>query len=352
MSLNSDWLAFLGQYGAVSEAGTVLHFGDPEQEHRTALAGDVLCDLSATGLIKVTGPDTETFLQGQLTSDVRQLTPAQSQLSAFCSPKGRILTCLRLFRRDDHYYLRLPLERLEPILKRLRMFVLRSQVTLTDAGDELVSLGLAGPQVVQGLTDYLGTVPSTVDTVVQTQGLTVIRVPGLYPRFEVYGELDSCQKFWVALCQHMRPVGNEAWRLLDIVAGVPNVYAATAEAFVPQMVNLQLLHGISFQKGCYTGQEIVARTRYLGVLKRRMYRAHVETESHPRPGDGVFSSQTGAEVGKIVDACRHPDGGYEALAVVMIEHADSGELGLGDGNGVRLVFGTLPYGFEEATASK
>ncbi|NJN46173.1 MAG: folate-binding protein YgfZ [Candidatus Competibacteraceae bacterium] len=264
--MKSDWLAFLKGFGAMPGPQGVLHFGAPEQERQAALSSKVLCDLSVHGLIKVSGADAETFLQGQFTNDVRQVTPEHSQLSAYCSPKGRMLACFRLFRHGDDYYLRLPQERVEVILKRLRMFVLRSKVTLADAGEEWLCLGVVGTGAIQRLTDYLGALPTSVDSVVHGQGMTVVQVPGIEPRFELYGGLQDCQNFWTALAGQATCVGSEAWRLLDILAGVPNVYDATAEAFVPQMANLQLLHGISFQKGCYTGQEIVARTHYLGKL--------------------------------------------------------------------------------------
>lgn len=344
--MNSEWLNFLIQRGAVA-APAGVHFGAPEQELQAALAGDILCDLSAYGLIAAGGVDTATFLQGQLTSDVRQATAEHSQLSAYCTPQGRMLASLRLFRRGDAYYIRLPAERVEPILKRLRLFVLRAKVNLRDAGDELTPFGLAGPHAANLLQEAVGSAPAQVDETVQTNDLTLIRVHGPAPRFELYGGLAAVKVLWTRLADRAAPTGAEPWRLLDIMAGVPTIYTATAEAFTPQMVNLQLLDGVSFRKGCYTGQEIIARTQYLGKLKRRMYRAHIDSAIPPQAGDELFAAPDADQsIGKIVDACRHPAGGYEALAVAVIDYVEKGVVLLGGGRGPRLEFAPLPYAVE------
>ncbi len=345
--MTPDWLTFLAQAGAVLDDGRLAHFGNPERELRAALQGDILCDLSRQGLIAVSGEDAQTFLQGQLINDIRQVTPEHSQLSAYCSPKGRMLANFRIFQRDEAYYLHMPQEKLEPILRRLKLFILRAKVTLEDASDKLVHIGLSGPRAEALLSEASPPAPAGVGAAVQTQGLTVIRVPGDHPRYEVYGPLAPMETLWTELASQTIPAGAEPWRLLDILAGIPIIYTATTEAFVPQMANLQLLDGISFRKGCYTGQEIVARTHYLGTLKRRMYRAHVDTERRPPPGTELFSAQSGAGAGKIVDACRHPEGGYETLAVVIIDSAENGPVRLHDEQGPQLRFAPLPYAFAE-----
>lgn len=347
--MTTDWRTFLIQAGAVLADGQVQHFGDPAQERQAAASGSVLCDLSRQGLIAAAGPDTATFLQGQLTSDVRLVTPEHSQLSAWCNPKGRMLASGRLFLREAVYYLRLPQEMVAPVCQRLQRYILRAQVTLQDASEELVGIGLSGPAADGLLQEALGAAPAQVDAVIQTQGVTVIRVPGIHPRWEIYGLPAAIPPLWTRLTARARPAGTEAWRLLDILAGVPTLYPETAEAFVPQMVNLQLLNGVSFKKGCYSGQEVVARTQHLGKLKRRMVRAHIDAATAPRPGDGLFSAALGSGAGSIVDACPGPDGSCEALAVVAIDAAERGEVRLYDENGPQLQFAPLPYSFEDAT---
>ena len=350
--MQPDWASLLMKTGAVLGDHGVLHFGDPERELRIATSGDIQCDLSQQGLIAAFGPDTPAFLQGQVTSDVRQLTPTHSQLSAYCSPKGRMLAIFRLFRRGDSYYLRMPRERIEPLLKRLRLFVLRAKTTLEDASDQLVRIGLAGPHAAALLENALGMAPAQVDAVVQTKEITAIRLPGPQPRFELHGGLQDISALWNAFLGRTTPVGAEPWHLLDILAGIPTVYTETTEAFVPQMTNLQLINGVSFRKGCYTGQEIVARTQHLGRLKRRMYLAQVDSATRPHPGDELFSPQTGTtqSAGKIVAACRHPEGSYAVLAVVAIDCAEDGRVLLGDATGAALNFAPLPYAFADNTA--
>ena len=351
--MNAEWNAFLEQAGAMLTADRVAHFGQQETELSGVLTDDVCCGLSHLGLIAVGGADAETFLQGQLTCDVRQITPDCSLPGAHCTPKGRVFASFRLFRRGDAYYLELPHELLKPALSRLRQYVLRARATLEDASDALARLGVAGPNAAMLVGKVLGAVPDAVNSVVVADivypgGVTAIRLPGITPRFELHGAAWDLSAIWNALAPNIRPVGTEPWRLLDILAGMPTVYPETMEAFVPQMLNLQLLDGVSFHKGCYTGQEIVARTHYLGKLKRRMYLARVDSPTPPRPGDPLFSPQADASqnAGQLADAARHPDSGYAVLAVALIQCAEHGVLQLGDANGPVLRLEPLPYGFE------
>lgn len=330
--MHPDWQTHLAQHTS------------PLADSGAALSNTVLCDLSAQGLIAVSGADALSFLQGQFTNDVRQVTPERSQLSAYCSPKGRMLASFRLFSRGNAYYLRLPAERVEFVLKRLRLYVLRAQVTLSRADNTLAVLGLAGPQAAAWLTTVLGIAPETVDSATEAQGITVLRIPGEPARFELYGEPAALIPVWDALAAKATPMTADGWRLLDILAGIPTVLDATAEAFVPQMTNLELLNGVSFTKGCYTGQEIVARTHYLGKIKRRMYRARIDSTEPPAAGAELYAPAAGEQaIGKLVDSIAHPQGGYAALVVLVSEHAQDNAVRIGalDGPVVRLE--ALPY---------
>lgn len=348
--MHAEWRAFLERAGAVLATDRVADFGRADAELRAALSGDILCDLSHLGLIAVRGPDSEPFLQGQLTCDVRQVTPEHSLIGAYCSPKGRALASFRLFRRGDDYYLELPRPMVEPTLARLSKYVLRAKITLDDASDALARIGVAGPDAARLLAAQTSdsVIEMAVGDVLHSNDITAIRLPGAIPRYELHGPVPETRAAWEALTPNIAPVGVEAWRLLDILAGTPAVYPETVEAFVPQMLNLQLLDGIGFKKGCYTGQEVVARTHYLGKLKRRMYLARVESPAPPRAGDPLFSPQADASqsAGRLADACRHPDGGYLVLAVALIECAEHGTLQLGDSDGPQLRLEPLPYGFE------
>jgi folate-binding protein YgfZ len=345
-----EWFDFLEASGGWAVNGRAMHFGHEAAELWTVLNdGDICSDLSHRGLIALQGADADLFLQGQLTCDVRQATFDHSVLGAFCSPKGRALACFRLFRREETAYLELPQELVEPTLTRLRKYVLRAKVTLEDASDRLFRLGIAGPHAAELLMGLFGAIPEMVNGIVYTTGewpdITVIRLPGITPRFELHGALPVMQALWKALHNDVTFTGAEPWRLLDILAGIPTIYLETVEAFVPQMINLDILDGISFQKGCYTGQEVVARTHYLGKLKRRMVLARVNSEDRPQPGDPLFSPQADASqsAGRLVDVAEHPDGGYAVLAVALIECAEQGVLQWGDAHGPVLKLEPLPY---------
>jgi hypothetical protein len=335
-----EWQRFLEGAGARVESGKTLGFGDTPP--RDMLERAILCDLSHLGLIRARGEETAGFLQGQLSNDVAQVCATRSQFTSYCNPKGRMLAILRLFIREDDYYLRMPREILEPTLKRLRMFVLRAKVTLEDASEDLVGMGYAGAGADARLSSKVGALPQVVDGSLTRDGLTVIRIPGPQPRFELYGDLEGMKALWSELDAEALASGAADWALLDILCGIPTVLAGTREAFVPQMANLDRVDGLSFKKGCYPGQEIVARTHYLGKLKRRMYRLRIPQGVSPRPGDPVYGTAP-EPVGTVVDAQPHPAGGMGALAVLRIDAASAGELHLGSPEGSPVTIQTLPY---------
>jgi len=346
--MKSNWKAFLADAGAEFIANDTLHYGNPVREREVALSGTVFSDLSFLGVIAAHGADSESFLQSQLSNDLSAVTDNSHQLSAYCNPKGRIIGLSRIFRSGDDYYLRLPSDTLESVLQRLRMYVLRAAVTLEDASNNFICIGVSGETAAAELAEVAGRVPEQANQAHHTGDLTVLSVPGIHPRFEVYaGSLETAKKLWDALNVRAAPVGTAAWRLLEILAGIPSIYATTADLFVPQMANLQLVDGVSFKKGCYPGQEIVARMQYLGTLKRRMYLGRIETDSVPLPGDALFKSTDKAQaIGRIVDAQSHPDGGVAALAVLQISAAEADDVHLAATEGAAFVQQPLPYAFE------
>ncbi|WJW76742.1 folate-binding protein YgfZ [Thiohalobacter sp. IOR34] len=347
--MKAEWKTFLEAAGAeFDDTGKVGSYGSLKRELSVALTGNVFADLSHLALIAVHGEDAAEFLQGQLSNDIREVTPEHSQLSSYCNPKGRILATFRVFQRDGIYYLALPMELAEPILKRLQMFVLRAAVTLEEVTDTFVHIGVSGDDAPRELENLLDRLPQAVDEVVSQQLCTVLRIPGIHPRYEIYGPLDELKRLWDGLNVRFAPVGEPAWGLLNVAAGLPVIYPQTSEAFVPQMVNLHLVGGVSFKKGCYPGQEVVARMQYLGKLKRRMYLAWVDAEQAPQPGDELYTPDNGEQsAGKIVEARPHPDGGYLLLAVIQISGADAGQIHLDSPEGPRLEFRDLPYPFSE-----
>jgi len=348
----NDWHDFLTNNGAEFSESTphrIETYGNPKREQHLVLNGNSLCDLTHYGLIAAKGEEAESFLQNQLTNDIRLLDAEHSQLNAYCTAKGRMMAIMRVFKRDDQYYLRLPQELMENTLERLRMFVMMSKVTLDDVSNELVRFGFAGNEAEQELSSIISKVPDKVDQVQHDQGISIIRLPGTIPRFEIYADLKTAQTLWDKLNVRATPVGAPAWELLEILSGTPEVYSSTVEAFVPQMVNLQLLDGVSLKKGCYPGQEIIARMHYLGKLKRRMYRLQIPVDVLPDPGTEILTPDHNEPIGHIVSAASNPNGGSEALAVLVINFAeDAATLKLGNPEGEEATITELPYSFEAA----
>ena len=345
MALNKDWLAFLAEQNAQIENNSVTGFGDPVSELRAAGRDNVLCDLSHLGFICARGEEAESFLQNQLSNDIRKLDQSRSQLSAYCTAKGRALSLFRSFRIDDDYFLQLPLDQIEASLKRLRMFVLRTKVTLEDVSDKRVAFGIAGPDAGRLVEAVVGTVPVENNQCVQQNELLVCKIPGNINRYMLVAETGKAIDAWQKLSGDCKPCGHAVWTYLDIHAGQPQIYYANSEAFVPQMLNLHNLDGISFQKGCYPGQEVVARMHFLGKLKRRMYLAHVDSDKSPSPGDPVFAKddETKEGVGKVVESQLNPEGGFDLLAVLQIASAEQGPLFLNNASGPELKLLELPY---------
>jgi folate-binding protein YgfZ len=306
-----------------------------------------LFDLPDLGLIRASGDDSELFLQGQLTNDITEVTQEHSQLSGYCTPKGRLLATMRVISHGGDFLLLMPRERLTAVLQRLSMFVLMSKVTLSDASDELQAIGLYGDCTTSLPAGDMPALPD--DCIAAVDGVTIVRIAADAPRILLIGSDGAITQRRQHLGETTAPATDQQWRLLDIRAGLPTVFDATVEAFVPQMLNMHLVNGVSFTKGCYTGQEIVARMHYLGKLKRRMYHVAVEGEC-PASGTDLYSpqSQSGQGSGKIVMSAATAEGACEALAVIEVANAEAGQLRLDDEDGAKLKILQLPYPFEES----
>jgi len=249
--------------------------------------------LAQLAFIEARGPDAAAFLQGQLSNDVRKVTAERAQLSSYNSPKGRMLAVLHVLRQGDAFLLELHASLLDAVLKRLRMYVLRSKATLaavTDRG----ALGVSGPEAAQRLAGAGLPAPAEPLACAWAGDVAVVRRLGPMSRYTVLAPLARHQALWAQLGGAAHPGTAEDWRRLDIEAGVPTVYPETQDRFVAQMCNLDALGGISFDKGCYTGQEIIARVHYRGAVKR-----HMETKrlDGPPPAPG-----TRLDGGEVVDA--------------------------------------------------
>ncbi|MGE5624818.1 MAG: YgfZ/GcvT domain-containing protein [Bacillota bacterium] len=283
----------------------------------------ILVDLSYKGLIRASGPDSVAFLQGQLSTDIEQLTPAASQLSSWSNAKGRVVAVLRLFRRDDHIYMALAASLKSTVLKRLSMYVLRSKVTLADSGDEISTLGLIGDGAAALLSGAGIPVPPRVNDVTRVDGIQTVRLHGELPRYAIYGDneaLGTLRQRW----QGAATPGNEdLWALHKVLAGEPTVYAETSEHFVAQMLGLDELGGIDYKKGCYIGQEVIARAHYRGGVKRHLARAESRSTAHLKPGTDIHALGQESPVAEVVDARMDARGVWQMLVVVQDDFRDA-----------------------------
>jgi folate-binding protein YgfZ len=350
--MNQDWQNFLATHGAQIHDGVVQHFGDAAAERLATRDGTVLCDLSQFGVIKVSGEEAQGFLHNLFSSDVNALTPSQALPSSFNTAKGRILATFLIWRTPTGFFLHLPQSVLAAIQKKLSMYVLRAKVKIEDASNELVCLGISGTNSAALIKEHVTTqLPRELYDVerVSHQGgvgsnphFTIIRLGD--NRFQVSTALQDAATLWRNLTKGAHPVGSPCWDWLNIRAGIPVILPKTQEAFVPQMANLDLIGAVNFKKGCYPGQEIVARMQYLGKNKRRMYLAHVDSETVPQAGDELFSMEMeGQSCGIVVNAQIAPDGGYDLLAVIQIASHDAFPVHLRALTGARLQFQPLPY---------
>lgn len=343
--MHPEWRKFLQSAGATLDGDRVLDFGDARGELIRAAHGDVLLDLTTSALVRVSGADAGVFLSGQLTQDVRELDAMHHRIGAYCTAQGRMLAILRVFRSESDYCVVLPRALRDATIERLRRYVMRAKVRIESA-DDLLAIGIAGSGSAVSIHRALGQTPGTPGECVTRNRVMALRLPGPTPRFTVVGTYTAMQPLWSDWRGGSTPVGSGIWDWFDIRAGLPTVLPQTAEAFVPQMANLDLVDGISLTKGCYPGQEIVARMHYLGRLKQRMYGAVVTGATAPQPGDAIHAPlMRGQSAGTVVNAHASPGGGYELLAVIQTAavETEADNLRLHGDDGPPLTLATLPY---------
>ena len=297
-------------------------------------AKDAVSRLDFLTVLRVSGPDALAWLQGQLTADVGEVDATASRLAAWCSPKGRVLATFRLLADPSGGY-RMVCERwfAETLLPRLRMYILRSDVRFDDAREEIDVAGVTGTRA---LPEPVAVWASTaeVDDAAEIEELAIARVPGRHRRFIVTGPPTVVASIIQPRADGgVRYGSSDAWHLADLRAGIARITARTSGTFLPQMLNLDRLRAVSFEKGCYVGQEIVARTQHLGRIKRRAFIG--QSAATIAAGDAVLDvSRDGApRVGDVVSAEPRPGGGSVALVVLNMASAGSATLRVGRSQG-------------------
>jgi folate-binding protein YgfZ len=272
--------------------------------------------LDSLGVLRVRGADVVSFLQGQLSNDIALLGPGQSLLAGYHNPQGRVIALVRLLQlAPDDLLAILPRELIGAVVQRLRRFVLRAKVKLADDSAAWTVTGLMGCAA-GGAPSFAQLLPAPVNGVTRIDASLALRVAGEPARWLLVSPL--AQPPPLSGCS---PVGVQVWQRLAIAAGEPQVYAATSEAFVAQMLNLDALGAIAFDKGCYTGQEIIARAHYRGKVKRRLQRFRAQVPAPLKPADeGEFPDGRSF---KVVDAAQRLDGLCEFLAVTTLGQVDA-----------------------------
>ncbi|MGB5080870.1 MAG: folate-binding protein YgfZ [Burkholderiales bacterium] len=306
-----------------------------------ARSGSIVAPLDHLGVLRFSGEDAREFLQGQLSCDVTAMGPKSATYGAYCTPKGRMLASFLLWREETDFLMALSRDIAPAIQRQLSKFVLRSRVKVFDVSDATALTGAAGPQAERALGAVLPEAPKQANEVSRQPGpATAIRLAD--GRFVLATSSPGVAALRQKLAGLLESADARAWRWLDIRNGVPRISAATQDELVPQMANLEILGGVSFDKGCYTGQEVVARTQHLGKLKRRMFLANVP--AHAEAGDKLYSEDLGDQAGgMVVNAEVSPDGGWDLLAVVQTASREASTVHLKSLDGPALRFLPLPY---------
>lgn len=296
------------------------------------------CPLSHEGVLAVRGVDAGKFLQGQLTCNLDYLSDAKATLGARCTQKGRMQSSFRILLESDGCLLAMASELIEAQLADLKKYAVFSKSKLTDESAAWVRFGVQNGDA--ALASLGLELPQDTDAVVRANDLIAIRVSPA--RSELWVRAEQAAEIQSRLAEQLAEGSLNDWLLGQIEAGIGQVFGSTREEFIPQMINLQAVGGVSFKKGCYTGQEIVARMQYLGKLKRRLYRLSLADQDVPEPGATLFSPVHASSVGNVVIAARTAQS-VELLAVLQADAAESGDIHLGAADGPALQLADLPY---------
>lgn len=303
----------------------------------TADSGDII-PLLHLSTLRVDGPDTDKFLQGQLSADMNRARKEGSTLACHCNIKGHMISLFRAIATDGGFLLRMHHELTDDAAKTLGKYIIFSKAQISRP-EALVGIGLIGDNAEALAAKAVSQPPATDNQITREGELTLVRVPG--NRFELWLPAADAIALLPQLLENGTLGSSNDWLLSEIRAGIPDLRTNTREAFIPQMTNLQALEGVSFTKGCYTGQEIVTRLQHRGQLKRPMYRLRAQSDTLPEPGSAIHSSDK-ENAGQVVIAAQDGDH-VELLAVILKEQADTTTLHLFSCDGPAASVESLPY---------
>ena len=327
--MHSEWQSFLQQQSANS--GEVLS--------TQTLNNNIITDVSQLDVLKIGGNDAADFLHSQFSSDVSALDIDELQLSSWCNIKGRVIATFLLYRSHNAFYLILEKELTESIVKRLQMFVMRAEVNITNQSDELIRIGIRGESVHAVLHEFIDTIKEDVRT-------SILSVPDAIPRSIVLLPLEQAQTLWQKLAEHAISKTSSHWSFYDIQAGIAWIGKMGSQEFLPQSLNLDLCGGLSFDKGCYPGQEIIARMHFRGKLKQRLFLIEVSVHKLPEIKTKLYSSTAKQHVGMVVNTIMQANDSCLSLVTLDLEFFDKDAIHLGAQDGPALTFLPLPYSID------
>lgn len=312
--MNEGWRAFLMEQGAKTVTDESVCFDGSGKDKSTIPAG-FITPLPGLTLLEITGKDAASFLHGQLTSDLNALISGGHQLSAWCNAKGRVIATFYIYRLKDSYLILLPASLADKFRQRLQMYILRSEVSIHQLEGNHVMIGIHGEGLVKGL------VPNS-DSASIYDSIYFLPLPEpSTPRLIAAGPAEKIQALWKRLTASVTAVDSDYWHLLDIEAVIPWLSESTSERFLPQELNLEQLGGLSYDKGCYPGQEVIARVHYRGKVKQQLLRASVAGDPRPAAGTPLYGEETEQELGTVLHAVPLTAGTYSLLAVANVDYA-------------------------------
>ncbi|MEH6577530.1 MAG: folate-binding protein [Amphritea sp.] len=332
----SSWLDTLKSHNVqIDNAGHAI-IASPQS------ASTTITPLTHLGIFDVIGPDALSFLQGQLSCDLNDVAAGQSRLGSHCNIKGSMVSLSRLIAVEDGFWLRTTLSTLAQGQANLKKYMMFSKSESQDISAQIVGLGIQGEQAAQLLASLCTAVPEADDQCVATHNGVLVKEPG--ERFELWLPVEEAQAILPKLLKQAALSDSNSWQLADIRQGIPSLQPETLETFIPQMTNLQIFGGVSFSKGCYTGQEIITRLQHRGKLKRPMFRLSADIAEPPVAGTSLSSADRDG-IGTVVAAAKTEDGRVELLAVMLKDSFDdnSQKIHLESSNGAVLNRLDLPY---------
>ncbi len=270
--------------------------------------------LSGFSLLAIGGNDRHEFLHGQFINDLNLIEEPAAQFSAWCNPKGQVISNFLIINTGTTYLLLFKEDLKGFVQQRLGIFIMRSDVTINDISDNSPLIGLANTNDLSLLGSNISTKPGEVQAI---DGLFIICLPDNSSRYLITGNNEILNSKVSELTKSLKITDSPNWDLLDILAGLPWITSTTQEQFLPQMLNLDLLNGLSYQKGCYPGQEIIARMHYRGEVKKRLQLINSEVEL--KVGNNIYENKTENKVGTIINSAIHPDGNFYGLAVIELD---------------------------------